>query len=207
MVRIVERIGILGGTFDPPHIGHLIFAEYSTESIGLDKVLFVPAAEQPFKPTTRSGISHRLAMLQLAIQDNTKFEISRIDIDRAGPHYTADMIPLVQAQFPDAQLYFLMGGDNLRDFPSWTRPQEIYRKVRLVVMRRGDEGISADMHDDVLPGLSTKVEIMDTPLLGIWLSSTHIVERLQQGLSVRYLVPDAVLNYIHDHSLYKMDNT
>ena len=207
MVRIVERIGILGGTFDPPHIGHLILAEYTAEAVGLTKVLFVPAGEQPFKPITRNSITHRLAMLQLATQDNPLFEISRIDVDRAGPHYTADMIPLVQKQFPQAQLYFLMGSDNLREFPTWTRPREIYQQARLTVMRRSDEVISADMHDDILPGLSERVEIVDSPVLSsVWLSSTYIVERLQQGLSVRYLVPNAVLDYIRDHSLYKMDN-
>ncbi|MDQ7025050.1 MAG: nicotinate-nucleotide adenylyltransferase [Anaerolineae bacterium] len=203
----MQRIGILGGTFDPPHIGHLILAQYTAESIGLDKVLFVPAGEQPFKPSTRSGISHRLAMLQLATQDNPQFEVSRVDVDRPGPHYTADMLPLVQAQFPDAQLYFLMGGDNLRDFPTWTRPREIYQHARLAVMRRSDEDVSADMHDETLLGLSDCVDIVNTPLLSIWLSSSHIVERLQRGLQVRYLVPDAVLAYVHDHNLYKVDNS
>jgi nicotinate-nucleotide adenylyltransferase len=201
----VERIGILGGTFDPPHIGHLILAEYTAESLGLDKVLFVPVGEQPFKPTTRNAITHRLTMLQLAIQDNPQFAVSRVDVDRQGPHLSADMVPLVQAQFPAAQLYFLMGGDNLRDFPTWTRPQDIYRHARLAVMRRSDEAVTADMHDAVLPGLSAQVDIVDTPLLSIWLSSTHVVERLQQGLSVRYLVPDVVLQYIREHSLYRVE--
>ena len=202
----MERIGILGGTFDPPHIGHLILAEYTAESLGLDTVLFVPAGDQPFKPSTRTAIAHRLAMLRLAIQDNPQFAISRVDIDRPGPHLSADMIPLVQAQFPDAQLYFLMGGDNLRDFPTWTRPQDIYHFARLAVMRRSDEAVSADMHDTILPGLSARVDIVDTPLLSIWLSSTHVVERLQKGLSVRYLVPDAVLQYIHEHHLYHVES-
>jgi nicotinate-nucleotide adenylyltransferase len=201
----MQRIGILGGTFDPPHIGHLILAEYTAESINLDKVLFVPAGIQPLKDDIRSDVKHRLAMLKLAIQDNPQFEISRVDIDREGPHYTADMIPLVQKQYPDAELFFLMGGDNLHDFPKWTRSQEIYQHAHLAVMRRSDEDISAGMHDDILPDLSKSVTIIDTPLLSIWLSSTHIVERLQQGMGVRYLVPDSVLTYIHDHKLYNLE--
>jgi len=98
-----------------------------------------------------------------------------------------------------------MGGDNLREFPTWTRPEEIYQHARLAVMRRSDEDVSADMHDDELPDLAAHVDIVDTPLLSIWLSSTHIVERLQQGLSARYVVPDAVLNYIYQHRLYGVE--
>jgi nicotinate-nucleotide adenylyltransferase len=206
MGGLMQRIGILGGTFDPPHIGHLFLAEYTAESLHIEKVLFVPAAEQPFKPSTRSSIVHRLAMLKLAVDDNPKFAISRVDIDRPGPHYTADMIPLIQQQFPDAQLYFLMGGDNLHDFPTWTRPQEIYQHARLAVMRRSDEDISSDMHDVTLPGLSERIDIVDTPLLSIWLSSTHVVERLQSGMGVRYLVPDAVLVYIQENNLYMVES-
>lgn len=202
----MTRIGILGGTFDPPHIGHLILAEYAAEALSLAKVLFVPAAEQPFKPSTRNGITHRLGMLQAAIQDNQKFEVSRVDIDRPGPHYTADMIPLVQTQYPDAKLYFLMGGDNLRDFPTWTRPQDIIQNARLAVARRSDEDISADMHADVLPNLASRVDFVDIPLSSIWLSSTDIASRLKDGKSARYLMPDAVLQYIQDHNLYRGDS-
>lgn len=198
----MQRIGVLGGTFDPPHIGHLILAEYTMEALQLERVLFVPAGEQPFKPDTRSVVNHRLEMLKLVIADNANFHIHRADLDRPGPHYTADTLPIIQNDFPDAQLWFIMGGDNLRDLPKWTRAKGIYKQARLAVMRRSDENISADMHDDVLPNLSAYVDIVDTPLLSIWLSSTHVVERLQAGKSVRYLVPDVVLDYIKKHKLY-----
>ena len=199
----MQRIGILGGTFDPPHIGHLLLAEYTRESLTLDKILFVPAGVQPLKPDIRSMVAHRLNMVKLAIQDNPNFAISRVDIDREGPHYTADTIPLIQAEYPDAKLYFLMGGDSLRDFPQWTRPQEIVRYARLAVMRRSDEDITADMHDTIIQDLSKSVDMVDTPLLSIWLSSSHVVERLKKGQSLRYLVPDTILTYIHDNKLYK----
>jgi len=198
----LQKIGILGGTFDPPHIGHLILAEYTLEALQLDKVLFLPAGVQPHKPETRSHVQHRLNMVQHAIADNPKFALSRVDIDRDPPHYTADTLPLLQQQYPDAQLYFLMGGDNLRSFPQWERPQAIIKKARLAVMRRSDEDITPTMHDDSIPNLSEHIDMVDTPLLSIWLSSTHIVERLKNGLGIRYIVPASVIAYIQANQLY-----
>lgn len=199
-----ERIGILGGTFDPPQMGHLILAEYSRETLGIDHILFVPVGDHPFKQNqTRLPIERRLAMLQLAIANNPAFSISRVDIDRPGPHYSADTVRLIRHQFPEAALYFVMGGDNLRELPTWTRAPELYRCCRLAVMKRADEDVSPDMHAAALPGLSAKVDIVDVPMLSLWLSSSYVVSRLRQNLSVRYLVPDAVLRYIAEHNLYR----
>lgn len=199
-----QRIGILGGAFDPPQMGHLILAEYSRETLCIDHILFVPVADHPVKQgETRLPVKHRLAMLERAIKDNPSFSISRVDIDRQGPHYSADTVKIIQGQYPQAQLYFVMGGDNLRSLPSWKRAQDLYQSCRLAVMKRADEDIAAAMHDDTLPGLSEKVDIVDVPMLSIWLSSTYVVERLRQNLSVRYLVPDNVLDYIARHRLYR----
>ena len=199
-----ERIGILGGTFDPPQLGHLILAEYSRETLHMDHILFVPVADHPVKQgEMRLPIKHRLAMLRLAVSDNPHFSISRVDIDREGPHYSADTVNIIREQFPEAELYFVMGGDNLRTLPTWKRAQDLYRCCRLAVMKRADEDIAPSMHDDVLPGLSQKVDIVDVPLLSLWLSSTYVTERLRDDLSVRYLVPDAVLDYIADYDLYR----
>ena len=199
-----QRIGILGGAFDPPQMGHLILAEYSRETLCIDHILFVPVADHPVKQgETRLPVKHRLAMLERAIKDNPSFSISRVDIDRQGPHYSADTVKIIQGQYPQAQLYFVMGGDNLRSLPSWKRAQDFYQSCRLAVMKRADEDIAAAMHDDTLPGLSEKVDIVDVPMLSIWLSSTYVVERLRQNLSVRYLVPDNVLDYIARHRLYR----
>lgn len=199
-----QRIGILGGAFDPPQMGHLILAEYSRETLCIDHILFVPVADHPVKQgETRLPVRHRLAMLECAIKDNRSFSISRVDIDRQGPHYSADTVKIIQGQYPQAQLYFVMGGDNLRSLPSWKRAQDLYQSCRLAVMKRADEDIAAAMHDDTLPGLSEKVDIVDVPMLSIWLSSTYVVERLRQNLSARYLVPDNVLDYIARHRLYR----
>ena len=199
-----QRIGILGGAFDPPQMGHLILAEYSRETLCIDHILFVPVADHPVKQgETRLPVRHRLAMLERAIKDNRSFSISRVDIDRQGPHYSADTVKIIQGQYPQAQLYFVMGGDNLRSLPSWKRARDLYQSCRLAVMKRADEDIAAAMHDDTLPGLSEKVDIVDVPMLSIWLSSTYVVERLRQNLSVRYLVPDNVLDYIARHRLYR----
>jgi nicotinate-nucleotide adenylyltransferase len=201
------NIGILGGTFDPPHVGHLILAEYTMEALKLDHILFVPVGSHPVKDHLRNGVNPRIAMLELAIAGNERFSISTVDIDRQGPHYSADTVAILQEQYPNAQLYFVMGGDNLRSLPSWTRAEDLYRLCRLAVMKRADEDISPHMHDGVLEGLAERVDIIDVPLLSIWLSSTHVVERLKQGKSVRYLVPDAVLHYIQQHRIYSAHET
>lgn len=203
MGGLVARIGILGGTFDPPHLGHLILAENARDTLQLDRVLFVPVGAHPFKEgVTRSAVEDRVAMLRLAIDDNPHFTLSTIDVEREGPHFSADMVRLLKETRPDDDLYFLMGGDNLRELPTWTRPQDIYKHARIAVMRRSDEDVSAEMHADALPGLAERVDFVDTPLMSIWLSSTHIVERLQGGHSLRYLVPQPVLEYIYTHELY-----
>lgn len=199
----MRRIGILGGTFDPPHFGHLILAEYTMEALQLDHVLFVPVGDHPHKDHTRTPVDHRLAMLELAIFNNDFFSISLVDVQRPGPHYSADTVQIIQEQHPDASLYFVMGGDNWRSLPTWARAQDLYQRARLAVMKRADEDISPDMHNGILPGVKEQVDIIDVPLLSIWLSSTHVVERIQAGKTVRYLVPDPVLDYINAHKFYE----
>ncbi|MBZ0286999.1 MAG: nicotinate-nucleotide adenylyltransferase [Anaerolineae bacterium] len=197
-----RRIGILGGTFDPPHIGHLILAEYARVALDFERLLFVPAADPPHKrEENKVAIEHRLAMLERAIAGNEHFIISRTDIDRTGPHYSVDMVRLIGEAHPDAELYFVMGGDSLRDLPTWYHPAELIRLCKLAVMRRPEETIQPDMHEKILPGLAERVVMIDAPLVGI--SSTMIVERISRGQSVRYLVPDTVLDYILECRLYE----
>ena len=197
----MQRIGILGGTFDPPHVGHLILAEYSAEALNLEHLYFVPAADPPHNQgEVKAPVRQRMAMLACAIEGNERFSLSRIDIDRPGPHYSLDMVRILRAQHPDADLYFVMGGDSFHDLPAWYRPEEIIALTHLVVMRRPHDNIHPDMHEAVLPGLAQRVQVIDAPLLEI--SSTDIVERLQHGMSVRYLVPDSVLDYIRENGLY-----
>ncbi len=197
----MQRVGILGGTFDPPHIGHLILGEYTVEALDLDVLLYVPAADPPHKQDRpKTPVHHRIAMLECALADNDQFTLSRIDIDRPGPHYSVDMVKIAQVQYPTAEIYFVMGGDSLRDLPQWYRPAEFINLCKLAVMRRPFDNLSSDLHEAVLPGLAERVVMIDAPMLEI--SSSEIIRRLQNGLSVRYLVPDAVLHYIAQHHVY-----
>lgn len=199
MQRVAQRVGILGGTFDPPHIGHLVLAQYACDALDLACVLFVPAADPPHKDQLRYGIEHRLPMLELAIAGNDKFVISRVDVDRPGPHYTVDMIRILQEQQPDTEFYFLMGGDSLHHLPQWYHPLEMIALCKLAVMARPGTEVEPDLR--ALPGLAERVVVIDSPMLGF--SSTEVAERLEAGKSVRYLVPDSVLTYIQDHRLYQ----
>ncbi len=198
----MERIGILGGTFDPPHVGHLILAQHAVDAIGLTRLLFMPAGDPPHKQMdTKTPVEHRLAMLDCATHDNPQFTISRVDVDRPGPHYSVDMIKLVQAEYAQSELYFIMGGDSLRNLPKWYQPQELIHLCRIAVMRRPQSEISVDMHATTLPELAQRLTIVDAPLIDI--SSTAIVARIEAGLRIRYLVPDAVLEYINTNQLYR----
>lgn len=201
-----QRIGILGGTFDPPHYAHLILAQHAYEELRLDKVLFVPSGVPPHKDQTRSSVDDRVAMTQQAIQNDARFQISRVEIDRPGPHYTIDTIRIIQDQNPDDELFFIMGGDVYRDIVNWSRPQELFEtcKLAVAVMRRpsrdGSE-LSLDMHHDKIPDLEKNAILLQSPLVEI--SSTDIVERISQGRSVRYMTPESVLQYIEQHNLYR----
>lgn len=202
----MQRLGILGGTFDPPHYAHLILAQHAFDELELTKVLFVLAGEPPHKGGTRTATMHRIQMLELAIADDKRFELSRVDVDRPGPHYTIDTIRIIQAQQPDAELFFIMGGDVYRDLPNWDRPQEMFAtcKLAVAVMRRPGFGSSPDlrldMHKDTIPDLEKNALLLSSPLVEF--SSTDISQRIQHKKSVRYMVPDVVIDYIATHSLY-----
>lgn len=199
--------GIIGGSFDPPHYAHLVLAEHASQELHLDKVLFVPAAQPPHKSMTRTTVEHRVAMVELAIADNEKFELSRVDVDREGPHFTVDMIDILRTQNPDVDFVFIMGEDMFNSLPTWKRAESLFTggALPIAVMRRlGEQGtLQPDKHDDVFPGLSGAVTMLRSPLLEI--SSTDVVNRLQQGYSARYLLPDVVLAYIDAHQLYLED--
>lgn len=198
---MTQRLGVLGGTFDPPHVGHLILGEYAADALQLDRLLFVPAADPPHKRgEIHTPIEHRLALLAAAIDGNPRFALSRVDVDRPGPHYSVDMIHLLRDQYRDAELFFIMGADSLVSFPSWHRPLDLMQACTLAVMRRPGTSFSPDMHEDALPGLAKRVVIIDAPLIDI--SSTHVAERLARGLSIRYLVTDPVRAYIEEHHLF-----
>jgi nicotinate-nucleotide adenylyltransferase len=195
------RIGVLGGTFDPPHIGHLILAEQARDQLDLASVLWVPAGDPPHKQSLPiSMISHRLEMVRMAIQDNPSFAISDVDIVRPGPHFSADMMELLQQKYPDSVLYFLAGSDSLHDLPSWHDPQRLIHNARLAIMGRSGTDVDLAALDTAIPGLTGRVELLDTPL--VYVSGRDIRHRIANGFSARYLVPPEVSDYIMRNRLY-----
>ena len=136
-----ERIGLFGGTFDPPHLGHFILASEANSQLGLDRLLWTVTPDPPHKQDqTITSVEHRLAMVKLAIKDNPSFELSRVELDRPGPHYTLDTVEIIADKYPDADITPIIGGDSLRDLPTWHRPKEILYACHWVgVMRRPGE--------------------------------------------------------------------
>jgi nicotinate-nucleotide adenylyltransferase len=198
----VTRIGVLGGTFDPPHYGHLMLAEQAWEQLALSRVLWVPAGDPPHKQDELiTPVEHRLALVRLAIADNPKFELSLVDARRVGPHYSYAMLAIVAAEYPADEVVFLIGEDSLRDLPTWKNPEKLIEAARLGVMRRRDVVYDIDQLEAAIPGLSGCLSFIDTPLVDI--SSEMIRDHIAQGRSVRYQTPDSVIQYIHQHRLYQ----
>lgn len=196
------RVGLLGGTFDPVHIGHLFIAEEAHATLKLENVYFVPAGEPPHKmgePVTSA--EHRVAMVRLAIAANEHFALSLVDVDRPGPSYSVDMVRLFrQALGKDAKIYFIMGLDSFLDLPNWHRPDELIRMCELVVVRRPGYRQDVAMLECRIPGLSERARFVRSPMLDI--SSTDIERRVRAGQPIRYLVPDVIADYIYAHNLY-----
>jgi len=198
----LPAFGIFGGTFDPPHVGHLILAESVCDALNLSQVLFVPAADPPHKHNLSiTPIQHRLAMLQTAIAGNPRFAISDVDLARPGPHYTADTLRILREQHPNATLYFLLGGDSLYDLPTWREPDEIIAQAKLAAMCRPGADLDLARLEAQLPGIAACVVFVDAPMIGI--SATTLRERMRRGHSIRYQVPEAIERYITDNRLYK----
>ncbi|MBN1486083.1 MAG: nicotinate (nicotinamide) nucleotide adenylyltransferase [Anaerolineae bacterium] len=194
--------GVFGGTFDPPHYGHLALAETARVQLGLARVIFVPAGLPPHKRNGRlSSPEHRAAMVQAAIADNPSFILSRVDIDRPGPHYTVEMLRRLREQFSDVTAwYFLMGEDSLHDLPHWYEPKSVLRQASLAVMHRHGKPVQLDVWRERLPELEGKLVWLDVPPVNF--SATILRRRVREGLPLRYLVPTAVAEYIGNHRLY-----
>ena len=199
------RVGVLGGTFDPPHLGHLILAQEALQALGLSQVLFVPAGE-PWRKAGRelSPREHRLAMVRLAAGGNPGLAVSTAEVDRPGPSYTAETLAELRQQFgPETELFFIMGADSLADFPHWHQPHRILELARMAVAERaplGGEGFEEGIPEELAEALRERVVWLPMPLVAI--SASAVRERVRQGLSIRYWVSPAVEEYIHDHGLY-----
>jgi len=193
-------VGVLGGTFDPVHVGHLAVAEEAREALGLERILFVPAAMPPHKVDRPvSAPSHRFAMVELAIAGNTAFEASRIELDRTGPSYTVDTLERLAPEW--RELVLILSAEAFRDLRTWRRPERILELARLaVVPREGYPDASRAFLAEHFPGFEDRAVFLPGPRL--WLSASELRERAANGRSLRYLVPDAVATYIGDHALY-----
>jgi nicotinate-nucleotide adenylyltransferase len=198
----MRQIGVLGGTFDPAHYGHLVIAGDAQAYLDLESVLFVPAYQPPHKPRgSYSAFEHRVRMLQLAITTNPHFQLSLIEAGRHGPSYTVGTLRDLQRELgPDVQIYFIIGMDSLSNILDWHKPDELITLCRIVVAERAGYQVDLDALEDGLPGLRATLELIDTPELSI--SSTDLQRRVQLGLPIRYQVPPAVERYIYEHRLY-----
>ena len=197
------RIGIFGGTFDPPHIGHLILTAEALEQLKLDKVLWTLTADPPHKQgRTISPVDIRLQLLQAALADNPAFEISRVEIDRPGPHFAVDTVRILQGQYAQATLIYLIGSDSLRDLTSWHTPQDLTARVGgYGVMRRPGVDIDLTALERDIPGITAKVQFMDTPLIEI--SARQIRQRVAAGQTYRYFLPQQVFDLVEAFNLYR----
>jgi nicotinate-nucleotide adenylyltransferase len=197
------RVGIFGGTFDPPHIGHLILAEDACEQLKLDQVLWVLTPFPPHKTMQKiSPVQVRMSMVLLAIAENIKFRLSRVDMDREPPHYAADTVALLREKNPKDEFYYLMGADSLNDLLSWHEPQRFVSLCHGIgVMMRHDETPGTSKLELEIRGLSEKLHVLNTPVVEI--SGSDIRDRAANGKSFRYLAPDKIHQYILNHKLYQ----
>jgi len=196
------RLGLLGGTFDPPHFGHLHIARAACAQLRLDRVLFVPAGVQPLKQgQISSRPEHRARMVELAIADQPCFQLSRIDLDRPGPHYTVDLLSRVRQQYPEAEIWFIMGEDSLGDLLRWREPARLITLARFAVLQRPGYEPDWPALDAALPALRARLDRLDSPEIDI--SARAIRQRVKAGLPIDHLVPAAVATFIREHHLYE----
>jgi nicotinate-nucleotide adenylyltransferase len=197
-----EKIGIFGGSFDPPHLGHLVLADEARFQMGLDSVLWVLTPDNPLKPgEPTTPLQDRIDLLGVAIAHQPTFEISRVDLDRPPPYYSFETVKRIASQIPGAGLVFLMGGDSLNDLPRWKQPLELLAGIQeLGVMHRPGVSFDLDVLETQIPGLSAKVRFIDVPLLEI--SARDIRSRIASGAPFRYFLPEAVYQVITERGLY-----
>ena len=198
-----KRIGLFGGTFDPPHIGHLVLAGEAVSQFNLDCLLWVLTPDPPHKqekPIT--PLRHRLPMLESMIAHDPRFELSRLEIDRPGPHYTIDTVHQLAGQEADAEIVLLIGGDSLFDLPTWRLSADLVAAVsKIGVMRRPGDSVDLDALEVNLPGVTEKVQFIDALLQPV--SSQEIRRRIAAGEMYRYYLAPEVYKYIEANQLYR----
>jgi nicotinate-nucleotide adenylyltransferase len=198
----VAAIGILGGTFNPPHIGHLLCAQEACDRLGLDRVMLMPVHTPPHKPVVDDpGAAERVALCRAAVAGDERFAVSTLEADRPGPSYTADTLRRLHEDAPQNELTFIVGGDMALSLPTWREPEEILRLARLAVAERG-AAHRADIATRLEP-LADPDRIAYFELPRVDVSSTDIRRRVAEGRPIRWLVPDAVAERIAAEGLYR----
>jgi len=197
------RLGVFGGTFDPPHLGHLILASEACYSLQLDQVLWVVTSHPPHKKDQIiTPIRYRVDMVSRTLSAEPFFALSLVEVERPGPHYVVDTMRIMRERYPQVELIYLMGGDSLHDLPNWYRPREFLSNCdKLGVMRRPQDEINMDQLEAELIGISEKVQFIPTPLIEI--SSQDIRARIREKRPFRYFLPEAVYQYILENKLYR----
>ncbi len=197
------NVGVLGGTFDPIHLGHLVLAEETRTRLNLALTLFVPAGQPWLKAGAPiSVVEHRVEMVRLALADKPYFKLTMVEVERAGPSYTIDTLAELHTQIGDEdELFLILGWDSLSELPQWREPSQIIKLCYLVVAPKpGCPRPNLSVLETSIPGISRRVMLMEKPEIDI--SSSSIRDRVARGLSVRHLVPEPVNRYIKQHKLY-----
>jgi nicotinate-nucleotide adenylyltransferase len=199
------KLGVLGGTFDPPHNGHLLIARETLTQLGLAQVLFAPTRQPPHKNAAdHTCIEHRLEMVRLAIAPYPQFALSRVDADadRPGPTYTVDTMRALREQFGEqVELFFIMGLDSLANILTWRTPEQLIRLCKLAVFQRPGFAANIDELERKIPGLAERVVFLHSPTLAI--AASNLQQRVRAGQSIAAMVPPAVAHYIAEHGLYR----
>ena len=195
------RVGILGGAFNPPHIGHLVCAQEAQVQLELEKVVFMPVGQAPHRELQDDpGPDARLEMVELAVADDGRFAVSRAELDRSGPSYTADTLRGLREKSPDDELFLILGGDQAAALPDWHEPEAVLSLATVAVVERTNWSRNAiGIKVGRLPG-AERIRYLDMPVIQV--SSSAIRRRVSEGLPIRYLVPDKVANYIGTNDLY-----
>jgi nicotinate-nucleotide adenylyltransferase len=199
----MQRIGVFGGTFDPPHLGHLILASEAVDQLQLDHCLWVLTPNPPHKRKQKiTPVEIRFELVEAALWNNPTFQISRVEMDRPGPHFAVDTLRLLGSMYPLAQFFYLIGGDSLRDLPTWYQPLELISRCEgLGVMRRPQDLVDYEILETNLPGIRQKILPIQTPAIEI--SSREIRQRIKTGKSFRYFLPPLVYDLILARRIYR----
>ena len=201
-----ERIGILGGTFDPIHLGHLIIAEQARDQYELDRVLLIPSGHSYFKDNRSKKVQSaqvRLRMTQIAAEGYAPFEVSDIEVNRPGNTYSFETLEELKANNPDAELFFIVGADTVCAMRTWREPARIFAVCTILAAMREDQVNPERLREETLSlerDFGARIRLLDVPNVGF--SSTDIKNRLEEGRSVRYMLPEGVIEYIRSKGLY-----